>query len=120
MWFIYQMVFSVFTIHEHFNIYHGNIRTSNFLATNYHYLLLTDFAAYKPTYILQDTEQGLSEFRLYYASSVERCNLAPEKLSNRDEIKPYKLFSPRLFGMEADNESSRGESNKKPKKNTFE
>jgi hypothetical protein len=55
VWFIYQMIFAVYTIHEHFNIYHGNIRNSNFLLTNYHYLLLSDFAAYKPTYILQDT-----------------------------------------------------------------
>jgi hypothetical protein len=42
------------------NLYHGNIRTSNFLVTNYEYLVLTDFANYKPTYILEDTEQGLA------------------------------------------------------------
>jgi hypothetical protein len=60
----------MYTIHDVFNIYHGNVRASNFLLTTYHYLILTDFASYKPTYILQDTEQGLSEFRLYYASSV--------------------------------------------------
>jgi phosphoinositide-3-kinase, regulatory subunit 4 len=70
VWIIYQMVFSVYTIHEVFNIYHGNIRTSNFLLNNYMYLYLTDFASYKPTYIMQDTEQGLREFRLFYASSV--------------------------------------------------
>jgi hypothetical protein len=116
------MIFSVYTIHDHFNIYHGNIRTSNFLITNYHYLLLADFAAYKPTYILQDTEQGLSEFRLYYTSSVEKCNLAPEKLSSKDMIKAYKLFSPRLFGnVEADNESSKAsDSARKSKKNIIE
>jgi hypothetical protein len=52
---------------------------------------------------------------------VERCNLAPEKLSSRDCVKPHKLFSPRLFGRaEQDNESSRNESAKKAKKNSFE
>lgn len=91
------MIFSTFTVHEHFNIYHGNIRTSNFLITSYQYLLLTDFAPHKPNYILQDTEQGLSEFRLFYASSVEKCNLAPEKLSKREKIRPVQLLSPRLF-----------------------
>jgi hypothetical protein len=64
------MIFAVYTLHEVFNVYHGNLRTSNFLLTTYHYLILTDFASYKPNYILQDTEQGLSEFRLFYGSSV--------------------------------------------------
>lgn len=76
-WLIFQMLLGVWTVHEKFNLYHGNIRTSNFLLTNYQYLLLTDFATYKPNYILQDTEQGLAEFRLFYASSLEKCNLAP-------------------------------------------
>lgn len=71
------MIFATFTIHETFNIYHGSIKTSNFLITNNQYLLLTDFASYKPNYILQDTEQGLSEFRLFYSSSVGKCNLPP-------------------------------------------
>lgn len=60
-----------------FNLYHGNIRASNFLLTNYQYLIITDFASYKPNYILQDTELGLSEFRLFYSSSIEKCNVAP-------------------------------------------
>ena len=70
VWIIYQMVFSVYTIHDVFNIYPANIRTTNFLLNNYMYLSLTDVASYKPTYIMQDTEQGLREFRLFYASSV--------------------------------------------------
>lgn len=48
-------------------------------------MMLTDFANYKPTYILEDTEQGLAEFRLFYSSSLEKCNLAPEKLQGRSE-----------------------------------
>lgn len=38
-------------MHEVFNVYHGNLRTSNFLISNHYYLYLTDFATYKPTYI---------------------------------------------------------------------
>jgi phosphoinositide-3-kinase regulatory subunit 4 len=71
------MIVAVHTVHEKFNLYHGNIRTSNFLLTNYSYLMLADFANYKPNYILQDTEQGLAEFRLFYSSSIDKCNLAP-------------------------------------------
>ncbi len=42
-------------VHNSLKVYHGSIRTSNFLITSYDYLLLTDFANYKPTYILEDT-----------------------------------------------------------------
>lgn len=93
------MVFSVYTIHEVFNIYHGNIRTSNFLINNYMYLYLTDFASYKPSYIPQDTEQGLRIWRIFYASSVDKCNLAPEKLIGRENLAPEPLTSKNLFNF---------------------
>ena len=60
VWLIYQMIFAMFTCHDIFNIYHGNIRSSNFLINRYQYLYLTDFASYKPVYIMQNTEQGLA------------------------------------------------------------
>lgn len=52
---IYQMIKAVYTVHKNFNLYHGNIRTSNFICTTYGYLILTDFAFYKPLYMLEDT-----------------------------------------------------------------
>jgi len=52
---IYQMIKAVYTVHKNFNFYHGNIRTSNFICTTYGYLILTDFAFYKPLYMLEDT-----------------------------------------------------------------
>jgi phosphoinositide-3-kinase regulatory subunit 4 len=92
------MILAIETVHNHLKIFHGNIRTSNFLLTSYDYLMLTDFANYKPTYILEDTEQGLAEFRLFYPSSLEKCNLSPDKLQGRSESamkisKPEYLFS---------------------------
>jgi hypothetical protein len=96
------MVFSLYTIHEVFNIYHGNIRTSNFLLNNYQYLYLTDFASYKPTYILLDTEQGLREFRLFYASSLDKCNIPPEKLVEKEKLSPEVFNSKRLFNFNID------------------
>ena len=71
------MIMALEVVHNHLKIYHGNVRTSNFLVTSYDYLMLTDFANYKPTYILEDTEQGLAEFRLFYSSSLDKCNLSP-------------------------------------------
>ena len=81
---IYQIVFSIFTCHEIFNIYHGNIKTSNFLVNRFMYMYLADFASYKPVYLLQNTEHGLSEFRLFYPLSEDKCYFAPEKLIDQD------------------------------------
>ena len=92
------MIMAVEVVHSHLKIYHGNVRTSNFLLTSYDYLILTDFANYKPPYILEDTEQGLAEFRLFYPSSEEKCTLSPEKLQGKSESaklinKPEYLFN---------------------------
>ena len=51
-WMVFQMVMALEVVHTHMNLFHGNVRTSNFLVTTYEYLFLTDFANYKPTYIL--------------------------------------------------------------------
>lgn len=55
-WMIYQMIKAVYTVHKNFNFYHGHIRTSNFIITTYNYLMLTDFAFYKPLYMIEDSE----------------------------------------------------------------
>ena len=60
---------------------------------------MTDFASYKPNYILQDTEQGLAEFRLFYGSSIDKCNLAPEKLTDKDTTPTSMLTSKALFNV---------------------
>ena len=59
VWMIYQMIKCVYILHKSYNFYHGNISTSNFISTTYGYLMLTDFAFYKPLYMLEDTEEGL-------------------------------------------------------------
>jgi hypothetical protein len=71
------MIKAVSFVHKHFNFYHGHIRTSNFIVTTYGYLILTDFAFYKPVEMLYGNEEGWSESRLFYGSSVENCTLAP-------------------------------------------
>lgn len=71
------MILSLYTVHKDFNLYHGNLRTSNFLITTYDYVILTDFGCFKPLYMSEDTDNGLSEFRLFYSSSIDKCTLAP-------------------------------------------
>lgn len=99
------MIRTLRALHNRFNLYHGHIRTSNFLITSYGYLMLTDFAFYKPLYMFEDTEEGLPEFRLFYGSSYKNCTLAPEKITyqadfiNR-ERSPAKIFSSYLLTPE--------------------
>lgn len=44
-----QLLSAVKTLHKN-NLYHGHIRSSNILLTSLDYLVLTDFASYKPYY----------------------------------------------------------------------
>ena len=50
------MIQIVALVHKNFNFYHGHIRSSNFVVTSYGYLMLTDFAFYKPLYMFEDTD----------------------------------------------------------------
>ena len=70
----------------------------------YLYLYLVDFASYKPINILQNTEQGLSEFRLFYSSAGEKCYLAPEKLIDQEFINES-VSSKNLFNFQFNKDS---------------
>ena len=48
------MILCVYGLHVEANLYHGNIRTSNFLLQNNNHLVLTDLASYKPLYLLEN------------------------------------------------------------------
>lgn len=73
-WIILQTIISLYGLHIECNLYHGHLRTSNLLLQTNDHVVMTDFACYKPTYMLED---DLGEFRLYYGSSGARCTLAP-------------------------------------------
>lgn len=86
VWVIFQMIVCVYGLHVDGNLYHGNIRTSNFLLQNNNHVVLTDIASYKPLYLL---ENDLAEVRIFYGSSIDKCTLAPEKIikeSNHEQI----------------------------------
>lgn len=85
-WIVLQMIVCVYALHCEANLYHGHLRTSNFLLQSNDHVVLTDFATYKPLYML---ENDLGEFRLYYGSSGQKCSLAPEKLISQAEQAQY-------------------------------
>ncbi|CAD8174312.1 unnamed protein product [Paramecium pentaurelia] len=75
-----QLLSAVKTLHQQ-NLYHGHIRTSNILITSLDYLVLTDFASYKPYY-----SNEFEVIRNVYESSIQKCTLAPEKYADALEI----------------------------------
>lgn len=89
------MIQNINLLHRKFNFYHGHIRTSNFVSTSYGYLMLTDFAFYKPLYMYEDTDEGFTEIRLFYSSSNINCTLAPEKMKEKYESKSSRNRNPR-------------------------
>ena len=48
------------------NIVHGDLKTENFLVTSWNWVLLTDFAVFKPTELLEDNP---AVFSFFFASS---------------------------------------------------
>ena len=59
------------------DVCHGDIKTENVMATSWSWIVLTDFASFKPTYLPEDDP---TDFNHYFASSTShRCYLAPER-----------------------------------------
>ena len=65
------------------NLYHGHIRSSNFLLTSCDFLILSDLACYKPVYLNE-----LEIIRNVYKSSIQKCTMAPEKYAELQEVQP--------------------------------
>lgn len=58
---------------------HGDIKLENILVTSWHWVLLSDFASYKPTYLPDDNP---SDFSFFFDTSGRRsCYIAPERLA---------------------------------------
>lgn len=76
-WIAFQLLCAVRDCHER-KVYHGDIKSENFLVTSWGWVYLTDFAAvFKPVYLPEDNP---AEFSFYYDTSARRiCYLAPER-----------------------------------------
>lgn len=82
-WIVFQLLNCVNDCHE-LNICHGDIKTENILVTSWNWILLTDFASYKPVYLPEDNP---GSFSFYFDTSQRRCcYLAPERFLNSVEF----------------------------------
>ncbi len=73
LWVLTQTFIGLGNLHRN-KLFHGNLRSSNILMTTSNYVYISDIASYKPLFINEDQ---LSEFRLFFLSSISNCCLAP-------------------------------------------
>jgi phosphoinositide-3-kinase regulatory subunit 4 len=76
LWIIYQLMRAVEVSHQE-GIMHGDIKPENFMITSWNFIVLTDFANFKPVYMPDDDPKDF----LYFFDSMgrRRCYVAPER-----------------------------------------
>lgn len=79
-WIAFQLLCALNQCHK-VQVCHGDIKTENVLLTGWNWLLLTDFASFKPTYLPDDNPADYSYF--FDTSRRRVCYIAPERFIRR-------------------------------------
>uniref|UniRef100_A0A9L0JRY1 Phosphoinositide 3-kinase regulatory subunit 4 n=1 Tax=Equus asinus TaxID=9793 RepID=A0A9L0JRY1_EQUAS len=75
-WIAFQILTAVDQAHKS-GVRHGDIKTENVMVTSWNWVLLTDFASFKPTYLPEDNP---ADFNYFFDTSRRRtCYIAPER-----------------------------------------
>ncbi|XP_077510845.1 vacuolar protein sorting 15 isoform X2 [Amblyomma americanum] len=75
-WIAFQLLHALAAAHSR-GICHGDIKLENIMVTGWYWILLTDFASFKPTYLPEDNPADFSYF--FDTSRRRTCNIAPER-----------------------------------------
>lgn len=80
LWLIFQIFKCLEVCHSH-GVVHGDVKPENVLCTSWNWVMLTDFAPYKPTAIPDDDP---TDFQ-YFFDGIGRnvCYVAPERFVSR-------------------------------------
>eukprot|EP01041_Mallomonas_annulata_P005779 gene5779-11677_t len=79
-WLLYQLMRCLEDCHRE-GIVHGDVRPENCLVTSWNWVVLSDFASFKPTFLPDDDP---NDFQYYFdAMNRHRCYLAPERFYSR-------------------------------------
>ncbi|XP_033636552.1 phosphoinositide 3-kinase regulatory subunit 4-like [Asterias rubens] len=75
-WIAFQLLCAINQAHR-VKVCHGDIKSENVMITGWNWVLLTDFASFKPTFLPADNP---AEFSFFYDTSRRRtCYIAPER-----------------------------------------
>ncbi|XP_063233284.1 phosphoinositide 3-kinase regulatory subunit 4 isoform X2 [Bacillus rossius redtenbacheri] len=75
-WIAFQILYALHQCHK-VGICHGDIKLENIMITSWNWVLLTDFASFKPTYLPEDNPADFSYF--FDTSRRRTCYIAPER-----------------------------------------
>nr|XP_018916322.1 PREDICTED: phosphoinositide 3-kinase regulatory subunit 4 [Bemisia tabaci] len=75
-WIAFQILYALHQCHK-VGVCHGDIKLENILVTSWHWVLLSDFASYKPTFLPDDNPADFSYF--FDTSRRRTCYIAPER-----------------------------------------
>ncbi|XP_012255655.2 phosphoinositide 3-kinase regulatory subunit 4 isoform X2 [Athalia rosae] len=75
-WITFQVLYALHQAHK-FGVCHGDIKLENIMITSWNWVLLTDFASFKPTYLPEDNPADFSYF--FDTSRRRTCYIAPER-----------------------------------------
>jgi phosphoinositide-3-kinase regulatory subunit 4 len=75
-WITFQVLCALHQCHKQ-KVSHGDIKLENILITSWNWILLSDFASFKPTYLPEDNPADYSYF--FDTSRRRTCYIAPER-----------------------------------------
>ncbi|XP_048366816.1 phosphoinositide 3-kinase regulatory subunit 4 [Sphaerodactylus townsendi] len=109
-WIAFQILTAVDQAHRS-GVRHGDIKTENIMVTSWNWVLLTDFASFKPTYLPEDNP---ADFNYFFDTSRRRtCYIAPERFVDGSmfatELENMRDPSTPLVDLASSNQRSRGE-----------
>nr|XP_060637809.1 phosphoinositide 3-kinase regulatory subunit 4 [Anolis sagrei ordinatus] len=109
-WIAFQILTAVDQAHRS-GVRHGDIKTENVMVTSWNWVLLTDFASFKPTYLPEDNP---ADFNYFFDTSRRRtCYIAPERFVDGSmfatELENMRDPSTPLVDLANSNQRSRGE-----------
>ncbi|XP_028280829.1 phosphoinositide 3-kinase regulatory subunit 4 [Parambassis ranga] len=105
-WLAFQILNAVDQAHKA-GVRHGDIKTENVMVTSWNWVLLTDFANFKPTFLPEDNP---ADFNYFFDTSRRRtCYIAPERFVDGSMFTTESDQNTPLVDLTNNNQRSRGE-----------
>uniref|UniRef100_A0A671SAL3 non-specific serine/threonine protein kinase n=1 Tax=Sinocyclocheilus anshuiensis TaxID=1608454 RepID=A0A671SAL3_9TELE len=105
-WIAFQLLNAVDQAHKS-GVRHGDIKTENVMVTSWNWVLLTDFASFKPTYLPEDNP---ADFNYFFDTSRRRtCYIAPERFVDGSMFATESDQTTPLVDLSSNSQRTRGE-----------